>query len=121
MQSGVKGGLRSLVAAALCMCSTPLLAEELILRCDGSRGTVSFSVLLDPVKRTVLNIGFGTKIETEEFSETVIVAIDKESATNQNLTIDRVTGQFQLTWPPSNGGDSGGNYLGKCAPARRLF
>jgi hypothetical protein len=78
-------------------------------------------VLIDPVKRTVLNMGFGTKIETEKFSETVIVASDKVSATNQNLTIDRITGQFQLTWPPSNAGDSGGNYLGKCAPARRQF
>lgn len=72
-------------------------------------------------KRTVLNIGFGTKIKTEQFSETVIVAIDKESATTQNLTIDRITGQFQLTWPPTNAGDSGGNCEGKCAPARRLF
>ena len=36
MQSGVRRALRSLFAAALCICSTPLLAEELILRCDGS-------------------------------------------------------------------------------------
>ncbi len=121
MQSRGKGGLRILVAGALCICSTPLLAEELILRCESSKGALSFSVLLDPAKRTVLNIGFGSKIETEQFSDTVIAAIDKDSAVNQNLFIDRITGQFQLTWPPSNAGDNGGNYEGKCTPARRLF
>jgi hypothetical protein len=121
MRSRGRWGLCILVAAVLSVCSTPLLADELILRCDSSKGTLSFSVLLDPTKRNVLNIGFGTKIETEQFSDTVIVAIDKDSATNQNLIIDRITGQFQLTWPPSNSGDGGGSYQGKCTPARRLF
>jgi hypothetical protein len=121
MQCGGRGGLRILVAATLCIFSTPLLADELILRCDSSKGALSFSVLLDPARRAVLNIGIGTKIETEQFSETVIAAIDKDSAINQNLIIDRITGQFQLTWPPSNAGDNGGNYQGKCTPARRLF
>jgi len=78
-------------------------------------------VLLDPAKRTVLNIGFKSKIETEQFSESVIAAIDKDSGINQTLMIDRITGQFQLTWPPSNAGDNGGNYQGKCTAARRLF
>jgi hypothetical protein len=121
MQSGIRGGLRILVAAVLCICSTPLLAEELILRCDSSKGALSFSVLLDPAKRAVLNIGFGSKIETEQFSDSVIAAVDKDSSIDQNLIIDRITGQFQLTWPPSSAGDSGGTYQGKCTPARRLF
>src|ERR1700728_4468889 len=121
MQSGIRGGLRILIAAVLCICSTPLLAEELILRCDSSKGALSFSVLLDPTKRTVLNIGFGSKIDTEQFSDTVIAASDKDSAVNQSLIIDRITGQFQLTWPPSNAGDNGGNYQDKVTPARRLF
>jgi hypothetical protein len=75
-------GAAQLVAAALCICSTPLLAEELILRCDGSRGTVSFSVLIDPVKRMVLNIGLGTKIETENFRKPLL----SRSTRNQRPT-----------------------------------
>jgi hypothetical protein len=113
--------LYSCIAAALCAYSTPLLAEQLILRCDSPKDTVSFSVLIDPVRRSVLNIGFGSKIETEQFSETVIAAVDKDSTVNQNLVIDRITGQFQLTWAPSKTGEKGGNYQGNCAPARRLF
>jgi hypothetical protein len=121
MQSGKRTGLCMYITAALSMCSTPLLADQLILRCDSAKNAVSFSVLLDPTKRVVLNIGFGSKIETEQFSETVIAATDKDSETNQNLIIDRVTGQFQLTWAPSKGGDKGGKYQGNCAPGRRLF
>lgn len=121
MLSQRRGGLCIFIAATLCTCSTPLLADQLILRCDSPKGALSFSVLLDPAKRTVLNIGFGSKIETEQFSETVIAASDKDSAINQNLVIDRITGQFQLTWAPSTAGDKGGNYQGNCMPARRLF
>ena len=121
MQSGGKRTLRLLVAAALCMCSTPLLADQLILRCESQKPALSFSVLIDPAKRLVLNIGFGSKIETEQFSDTVIAAVDKDSAVSQNLLIDRVTGQFQLTWAPSNGDEKGGNYQGNCTVGRRLF
>ena len=78
-------------------------------------------MLLDPAKRTVLNIGFKSKIETEQFSESVIAAIDKDSGINQTLMIDRITGQFQLSWSPTNAADKGGSYQGTCAPARRLF
>ena len=35
-------------------------------------------MLIDPAKRSVLNIGYGSKIETEQFSETVIAAVDKD-------------------------------------------
>ncbi len=84
MLSQRRGGLCIFIAATLCTsCSTPLLADQLILRCDSPKGALSFSVLLDPAKRTVLNIGFGSKIETEQFSETVIAASDKDSAINQ--------------------------------------
>ncbi len=121
MHSRRKETLRLLVAAALCLCSTPLLADQLILRCESPKGGVSFSVLIDPAKHTVLNIGFGSKIETEQFSETVIAAVDKDLTVNQNLVIDRITGQFQLTWAPSNGDEKGGNYQGNCAVGRRLF
>jgi hypothetical protein len=34
---------------------------------------------VDPAKRSIVNIGFGSKIETEQFSETVIAASDKDS------------------------------------------
>ena len=121
MRPGKRTGLCSGIAAALCLCSTPLLADQLILRCDSPKAAVSFSVLVDPVNRSVLNIGFGSKIETEQFSETVIAATDKDSEVSQNLIIDRVTGQFQLTWGPSKTGQKGGNYQGNCAPARRIF
>src|SRR5271170_6056693 len=119
MQSGKRTGLCMCITAALSICSTPLLADQLILRCDSAKNAVSFSVLLDPTKRVVLNIGFGSKIETEQFSDTVIAAVDKDSAVSQNLLIDRVTGQFQLTLAPSNGDDKGGNYRGNCAFGRR--
>jgi len=121
MQSGRKGGLHMFIAATLCIFSTPLSADELILRCDSAKNAISFSVLLDPAKRLVLDIGFGSKIETERFSETVIAASDKSTDVAQDLVIDRVTGQFELTWKPSNGGDRGGYYQGTCALGRRLF
>lgn len=113
--------MRFVIAVVLCICSTPVLADQLILRCDSPKDALSFSVLIDPAKRLVLNIGFGSKVETERFTETVITATDKESASNQNLAIDRVTGQFELTWMASSAGDKGGNYQGTCALARRLF
>jgi hypothetical protein len=121
MRSGTRAVLGGCIAAALGVCSTPLLADQLILRCDSPKDAVSFSVLIDPARRSVLNIGFGSKIDTEQFSDTVIAATDKDSSVNQNLIIDRITGQFQLTWAPSKTGDKGGNYQGNCAPARRLF
>jgi hypothetical protein len=121
MRSGTRAGLRCCIAAAACVLSTPLLADQLILRCDSPKDGVSFSVLLDLTRRSVLNIGFGSKIETDQFSETVIAATDKDSSVNQNLIIDRITGQFQLTWAPSKTGEKGGNYQGNCALARRLF
>lgn len=108
-------------AVALCICSEPVLAYQVILRCDTPNNTLSFSVLLDPSKRLVLGIGFGNKIETEQFSETVIAAIDKDAATNQKLIIDRITGQFQLSWSPSNGDGKPGNYQGSCNVARSQF
>jgi len=121
MQFGRRDGLRMFIACAVCIFSTPLLADELILRCDSPKNALSFSVLLDPTKRLVLEMGFGSKIDTERFSETVIAASDKSTDVAQNLVIDRITGQFELTWKPSNGGDKGGNYQGICVLGRRLF
>jgi len=121
MQGWRKCGLHVLIAFAFSMSSTPLLADQLVLRCDSPRKALSFSVLIDPTNRLVLDIGFGSKIETEQFSETVIAASDKSSDIIQNLVIDRVTGQFQLTWGSSSVGDKGGTYQGVCAPSRRLF
>jgi hypothetical protein len=109
-------------ASALIVSSVPVMADQLILRCDTPNNAVSFSLLIDPAKRLVLEFGFGTKVETEHFSETVIAASDKSSGLTQSLVIDRVTGQFQLTWAHSNAaGDKGGSYQGVCAPGRRLF
>ena len=120
--SGSKKGLIAiLVAAVLCICSVPVIAYPLILRCDSPSDALSFSVLLDPSKRLVLGIGFGSNIETEQFSETVIAASYKDSAINQRLIIDRITGQFQLSSTPSNVGDKGGNYQGACRVARSQF
>ncbi len=62
MLSQRRGGLCIFIAATLCTCSTPLLADQLILRCDSPKGALSFSVLLDPAKRTVLNKGLGAKL-----------------------------------------------------------
>jgi hypothetical protein len=120
MQGWRRCGLQVSIASVLSMSSTPLLADQLILRCDSPKGVLSFSVLIDPTNRLVLDIGFGSKIETEQFSETVIAASDKSSDVSQSLIIDRVTGQFQLTWGRSNAGDSK-NYQGNCTPSRRLF
>ena len=109
------------IASAFSVSSTPLLADQLILRCDSPKDALSFSVLIDLTNRAVLDIGFGNKIATEQFSETVIAASNKTSSVTQTLIIDRVTGQFQLSWDPSHGGDKGGNYQGTCALGRRLF
>lgn len=96
------------------MSRTPLLADTMILRCD-AQGGISFSVSIDPITHSVRSRGFAIKVETEQFSETVIAASSRETSSSQNLIIDRITGQFQLT------GDKGGSYQGICAPARRLF
>ena len=121
MQSRGPRRLRVVIASALCLLSTPLLGDELVLRCDSPKNAISFSVLLDPAERLVRNIGFANNIKTERFTETVIAASDKEADVTQSLIIDRVTGEFQLTWLPSNGGEKGGNYMGTCALGRRLF
>ena len=121
MPWGRRCGPRALLAAALSISSTPLFAEQLILRCDSPNNALSFSVLIDPAKRLVLEIGFGSKIETEHFSDTVIAASDKSSNLVQSLVIDRVTGQFQLSWAPAKGSERGGNYQGSCSPGRRQF
>ncbi len=114
--------MRLVIAAiVICACSTPLLAEELILRCDSPKQALSFSVLIDPAQKLVLEMGFANKVETERFTDTVISATNKEAASNQNLIIDRVTGQFQLTWAASGEGNTGGQYGGTCTPGRRLF
>jgi hypothetical protein len=66
--------MRIILAAALCVIPwTPLLADTLILRCD-AKGEVSFSVSIDPVAHSVHRMGFATKVETDQFSETVIAA-----------------------------------------------
>jgi hypothetical protein len=121
MQGWRRCGLQVSIASVLSISSTPLLADQLILRCDSPKGVLSFSVLIDPTNRLVLDIGFGSKIETERFSETIIAASDTEGTVTQKLFIDRITGQFELTWPPPNGGDKGGDYQGTCTLARRLF
>ena len=113
--------MRVILTAALClMFSAPLLADTLILRCD-AKGEISFSVSIDPTAHAVHSMGFATKVETDQFSDTVIAASSKEAAPSQSLVIDRITGQFQLSWTPVNPAEKGASYQGSCAPARRLF
>jgi hypothetical protein len=113
--------MRSFMAAALFLASyTPLWADSLILRCD-SKGEVSFSVAIDPVAHAVHSMGFATKVETDTFSDTVIAASSRETVPTQTLVIDRITGQFQLSWDSAKSGEKGGSYQGMCSPARRLF
>jgi hypothetical protein len=121
-QASGKFDVRIVIAAALSLVlCTPLLADTLIiLRCD-ARGEISFSVSIDPIAHTVHSMGFATKIETDQFSDTVIAASSKESTPSQTLVIDRITGQFQVSWIPANSSEKGGNYQGSCSPARRLF
>jgi hypothetical protein len=111
------------IIAAVVLCLTPcssLLAEDFILRCDAPQGGVSFSVSVDPTAHSVHSLGFANKVETNQFSDTVIVASSRESPQSR-LMIDRITGQFQLTWSAADAPDKGGSYQGSCAPARRLF
>jgi hypothetical protein len=102
------------------MSRAPLLADTLILRCD-AKGEISFSVSIDPIAHSVHSMGFATKVETDQFSDTVIAASSKEASPAQSLVIDRITGQFQLSWSPASTTDKGGSYQGVCAPARRMF
>jgi glutamine amidotransferase-like uncharacterized protein len=111
----------ALAAILCCTCSTPLLADPFILRCDSPKGALSFSVLIDPASHSVLNMGFATKVATDQFTETMIAASSKETEPSQILVIDRITGQFQLSWIAANPSDKGGSYQGTCAVARRLF
>jgi hypothetical protein len=114
--------VRTALAAALYLVHcTPLLADTLILRCDVPKGELSFSVSIDPIAHSVHSMGFATKVETDQFSDTVIAASSKEIGPSQSLVIDRITGQFQLSWSPVNTAEKGGSYQGTCSPARRLF
>jgi hypothetical protein len=115
--------VRTLLAAALglTLSCTPILADTLILRCDAKDG-VSFSVSIDPIGHSVHSMGFATKVQTDQFSDTVIAASSKETESPQNLVIDRITGQFQLSWAPApNSTEKGGSYQGTCGLGRRLF
>ena len=119
--------MRIIIAAALCLASsTPLVADTLILRCD-AKNEISFSVSIDPTTHSVHSMGFATKVETDQFSDTVIAASSKDTSPPQSLVIDRITGQFLLSSSPANPTDKSGNpteksqYQGICAPARRLF
>ena len=70
------------IIAAVVLCLTPcssLLAEDVILRCDAPQGGVSFSVSVDPTAHSVHSLGFANKVETNQFSDTVIVASSRES------------------------------------------
>jgi hypothetical protein len=109
-----------LIIAAYLLSCVPLLAEDLILRCD-AKGQMSFSVAIDSTKHAVRSMGYATDVETFEFTETMIVAASKGAESAQSLVIDRVTGQFQLTMNTANSSESAANYQGRCAPARRLF
>ena len=100
---------------------TSLLADTLILRCDVPKGELSFSVSIDPITHSVHSMGFATKVETDQFSDTVIAASSKGIGSSQSLVIDRITGQFELSWSPVNTAEKGGSYQGTCSPARRLF
>lgn len=113
--------MRWLIASVLCVCSTPVLADQLILRCDSRKDALSFSVLIDLDKAIVLDMGFSSKVTTERFSETIIAASDKEPDFMQSLIIDRVTGQFELTLVAPGGNKKGENYLGSCVLGKRLF
>ena len=113
------GGWERVAGGRKCACSSPQLsaacvrprlADQLILRCDSPKQAISFSVLIDPAKKLVLQMGFGSKVETDQFADTVISATNKEAASGQNLIIDRVTGQFQLTRAASGEGAKGGEY-----------
>ena len=71
--------MRTALAAALYLVHcTPLLADTLILRCDVPKGELSFSVSIDPIAHSVHSMGFATKVETDQFSDTVIAASSKE-------------------------------------------
>jgi hypothetical protein len=113
------------IAAVLCICSTPLFADQLALRCDGysddAKDPLSFSVIIDPTTRLVLDMGSGPHVETDQFSDTVITAIDRGAAFTQILIIDRVTGHFDLTWVSSSERSMGRNFQGTCAQAKRQF
>lgn len=113
--------MRSVIVSILCIYSTSVLADQLILRCDSRKDALSFSVLIDPNKGLVLDMGFSSKVQTERFSETVIAANDKEPAFTQSLIIDRVTGQFELTFLASGPDKKSENYQGYCALGKRLF
>jgi hypothetical protein len=50
---------------------TQLLVDPIILRCDTPNNAISFYVLIDSAKRSVLNMGFATKIEIDQLCETM--------------------------------------------------
>jgi hypothetical protein len=104
----------------------PLYAEPVALRCDGhatdrDKEVFTFSVMIDPAKRLVLDMGSGNEVETSQFSETAITATQKGAAFNQILVIDRITGQFSLIWTPTGTTGMGKGFDGTCAATSRRF
>ncbi len=121
-----KINVRIILAAVLCLASgTPLFADTLILRCD-AKDQISFSVSIDPITHSVHSMGFASKVETDQFSDTVIAARSKDTSPPESLVIDRITGQFLLSSSPANPNntnttDKSASYQGICGPAHRLF
>ena len=102
-------------------------AELLALSCNGHRNDnndpLLFSIMIDPAKHQVLDIGSGPGVITDQFSERMITALHNGPALQQILIIDRVTGQFSLTWVHLRGTEAvgGENYEGTCSVAQRKF
>jgi hypothetical protein len=104
----------------------PLCAEPTPLRCGGhstdrDKEPITFSVMIDPTKRLVLDMGSGNDVETSQFSDTAITATQKGAAFNQILVIDRITGQFSLIWVPIGTTGMGKGFEGTCAATSRKF
>ncbi len=76
--------------------------------------------MIERDKRTVLDMGLVGPPITDQFSETTISAHQDMPTRIEVITIDRVTGHFDMVWafPGSRGL---WEWQGRCVPAQKQF
>src|SRR5262249_30001269 len=77
--------------------SSPSYAASLALRCEGTvidetKERLLFSIMIDPERLVVSDLGYGPGAQTIEFSSLNIIAKQELPTWTETISIDRVTG-----------------------------
>jgi hypothetical protein len=93
----------SVVALLAVILLTEAMAGTVSLKCTerNSKGDPrKFSVVIDPMARSVLDLGYGQGVQTTEFSDATISASHRLDSVPLvvMLGIERFTGNFSIRW-----------------------